>query len=110
MLDLLTAPTGKELPLKRGARAQRSYERLIIGVPRVNGEFLFSFALGEFASDGINITVSRAEEFTKRGKNEEYIDLAKVPNGAVLRNRRPGDRIFPLGAPGEKKIKGLFHR
>lgn len=108
VLDLLTAPTGKELPLKRGARAQRSYEWLIIGVPRVNGEFLFSFALGEFASDGINITVSRAAEFIKRGKNEEYIDLAKVPDGAVLRNRRPGDRIFPLGAPGEKKLKDYF--
>ena len=46
-----------------------------------------------------------AERLNARAGEEEYVDFSKVPDGSVLRSRRPGDRIFPLGAPGEKKLK-----
>ncbi|TZE81585.1 tRNA lysidine(34) synthetase TilS [Calorimonas adulescens] len=37
-----------------------------------------------------------------------YIDFDKVKNGLAVRNRRPGDRIAPLGMTGTKKLKELF--
>jgi tRNA(Ile)-lysidine synthase len=35
---------------------------------------------------------------------------AAIPPGAVVevRNRRPGDRVHPLGAPGERKLKDVL--
>jgi tRNA(Ile)-lysidine synthase len=35
---------------------------------------------------------------------EERLDLDAVHPPLVVRGRRPGDRFFPLGAPGSKKL------
>ena len=105
VLGLLEAQTGKWLPLKRGARACRNYAQLFIGFPQKTEEFCLPFALGEFNAGARRITVSMAERLNARAGEEEYVDFSKVPDGSVLRSRRPGDRIFPLGAPGEKKLK-----
>jgi len=37
-----------------------------------------------------------------------YIDYDKVKNGLAVRNRRPGDRLVPLGMKGTKKLKKLL--
>ena len=36
---------------------------------------------------------------------EEWIDEATLGDGLLVRGRRPGDRVWPLGAPGSKKLK-----
>jgi tRNA(Ile)-lysidine synthase len=36
------------------------------------------------------------------------LDLARLPQGAVLRSRREGDCFHPEGAPGERKLKEFF--
>lgn len=38
----------------------------------------------------------------------QAIDLDKLPADAVVRNRRPGDTVRPVGAPGTKKLKEFF--
>ncbi len=37
-----------------------------------------------------------------------YIDLERVQPPLTVRFRRPGDRFYPLGAPGRKKLKDFF--
>ena len=36
---------------------------------------------------------------------EEWIDEASLGEGLLVRGRLPGDRVWPLGAPGSKKLK-----
>ena len=109
VLDLINAGTGKWVSLKRGAGAQKSYGQIIFAEREEQTEdFAFPFEFGIFRAGSITITVSAAEKFEGRTAAEEYFDLSKVPQDAVIRNRRPGDVIFPLGAPGVKKLKDYF--
>jgi len=39
---------------------------------------------------------------------EAFLDWGRVTGDLVIRNRRPGDRFHPLGAPGSRKLKDFF--
>jgi tRNA(Ile)-lysidine synthetase-like protein len=47
----------------------------------------------------------RALYATKSADLEQYFDADRIEGALVVRNRRPGDRFHPLGAPGSKKLK-----
>lgn len=47
----------------------------------------------------------RALYGTKSADLEQYFDADRIEGALVVRNRRPGDRFHPLGAPGSKKLK-----
>ena len=38
------------------------------------------------------------------GKSSEYLSWDDVRPPLLVRSRRPGDRFFPLGGPGSKKV------
>lgn len=40
--------------------------------------------------------------------HEAFMDWGRVKGRLVIRNRRPGDRFHPLGAPGSRKLKDFF--
>jgi tRNA(Ile)-lysidine synthase len=42
------------------------------------------------------------------GKNEVYLDLDKIQQPLIIRNRRNGDWFQPLGMQGRQKIKNFF--
>ena len=44
----------------------------------------------------------------KKGDNCAYIDYDKVKGEIKVRRRRNGDRFYPVGAPGAKKLKDWF--
>jgi tRNA(Ile)-lysidine synthase len=44
----------------------------------------------------------------RRGKQVAFMDADKIAFPLVVRNRRPGDRIEPLGMTGAKKVKDLL--
>ena len=49
------------------------------------------------------------EEFIRnKTKYEEAVDLDKISMPLMVRTRRPGDRFWPLGSRGVKKIKKIF--
>ncbi|MBC8548832.1 MAG: tRNA lysidine(34) synthetase TilS [Candidatus Brocadiales bacterium] len=49
------------------------------------------------------------EEFKRNKTNyEEAVDLDKISMPLAIRTRRPGDRFWPLGSRGVKKIKDFF--
>ncbi|MHC4139459.1 MAG: tRNA lysidine(34) synthetase TilS [Planctomycetota bacterium] len=49
------------------------------------------------------------EEFKRnKTKDEESVDFDKISMPLMVRTRRPGDRFWPLGSQGVKKIKDFF--
>lgn len=55
------------------------------------------------------ITASYVSYFTKPdSENEAFIDLDKVKLPLLVRNRRKGDKIRPIGMKGTKKLKKLL--
>ncbi len=44
----------------------------------------------------------------KTAPDEAFMDWGRVTGHMVIRNRRPGDRFHPLGAPGSRKLKDFF--
>jgi tRNA(Ile)-lysidine synthase len=43
-----------------------------------------------------------------RDANEVVVDASRVGSHLVVRYRRPGDRLTPLGAPGRKKVQDVL--
>lgn len=48
------------------------------------------------------------EKILRKNKFIKYFDYDKLNNDIILRYRRNGDRFFPLGMKGRKKIKDYF--
>jgi len=40
--------------------------------------------------------------------DQVMVDAAGLTSGLIVRQRRPGDRLHPLGAPGRKKVQDVF--
>jgi tRNA(Ile)-lysidine synthase len=40
--------------------------------------------------------------------NQVFVDASGVGTHLIVRNRRPGDRLQPLGAPGRKKVQDVL--
>ena len=47
-------------------------------------------------------------EHLSRDRSQVTIDAARLGTHLVVRYRRPGDRLQPLGAPGSKKVQDVF--
>ncbi len=47
-------------------------------------------------------------DITKGDAHRAYLDAATVKLPLLVRNRRPGDRFYPLGSKGSKKLKDFF--
>jgi len=100
--------TGAEIPVKYGIFAKYNYGRLIIykKSDRMN-DISFCVPLG-------TVTVFPGGTIKKekgvldphnRDKNSEC--FGRIPEGAVVRTRRPGDVFAPFGS-GEKKLKDFL--
>ena len=48
------------------------------------------------------------KEVLRREKRVAFLDREKTAPPLTVRNRREGDRFFPLGAPGEQKLHDFF--
>ena len=46
--------------------------------------------------------------FREKPVEEEYLDWSQAEGSLTLRFPRPGDRMTPLGAPGERKLQDIF--
>lgn len=42
------------------------------------------------------------------GADQVVVDAGDLGSGLIVRQRRPGDRFHPLGAPGRKKVQDVF--
>jgi tRNA(Ile)-lysidine synthase len=117
-LDNLTkkCESGKRVVLPLGIEARREYDNLILERKKVCSkqmEYEYTMNIpGSLYVKERKLTV-RSELTTKEnvdfnGKNEVYLDLDKIQQPVILRNRRDGDWFQPLGMQGRQKIKYFF--
>ena len=105
---LLTARTGAKRALPNGMEARASYEALLIGKPPelLAVEQMPLLVPGEIRTPAGMYTAQVVPALrTDEGGLVAYLDADKLPGDAVVRRREPGDRFFPLGARGERKLK-----
>ncbi|MEW5784328.1 MAG: tRNA lysidine(34) synthetase TilS [Bacillota bacterium] len=106
----------REIQLPGGARAYRSYRYLII-TREARSPMPLLEAL-PLPVPGTAFLPERGELSAKIQAEEDlvwppapeqaYLDYDTVPQPLTVRNRRPGDRFFPQGAPGSKKLKDFL--
>ena len=117
-LDNLTqkCESGKIIVLPLGIEARREYDNLILERKKVySKQMKYEYTMsipGSLYVKERKLTV-RSELTTKEnvdfsGKNEVYLDLDKLQQPLILRNRRDGDWFQPLGMQGRQKIKTFF--
>lgn len=110
VLALLSAQTGTEIELHGRVSAWTDAQVLRIGEHPDTAEYEVLFV-----PEGETITPRGtffSEHVTswKRPEDgyEAYLDLEKLPEDLVVRSRREGDRFYPLGAPGERKLSDVL--
>lgn len=112
LVEFLSAGTGKELDLPH-SRVRIEYDSIVfmpygetVGTGKERVPFPTDkpteFMGYEFSPDTVTGCVYEREEFTA------YMDADKLPEHLELRTRLPGDRFFPLGIQGSKKLKDYF--
>ncbi|MDD3242252.1 MAG: tRNA lysidine(34) synthetase TilS [Eubacteriales bacterium] len=103
--------TGESLDLPMGLKAVRDAQALVFYFPHEKvGYEVPLLGEGEFACPSGTLRVEAAQRpHSLRHDNalEQWVD-AEALQGAVLRTRRMGDGICPLGAPGSKKLKDFL--
>jgi len=120
----------KALHLPGGLRITRRYERLVMEIPggespggsgdgidtRVAMEgttALPGYGL-ELSAEILSVDESQIEAYLSRRTDrgavsyEEWMDADRVCPPLLARSRRPGDRFFPLGSSGMKKLSDFF--
>ena len=108
---LLEAQTGARLDLP-GARVRTSYGLVLFGKPGkpMPQEFELKLAIpGDTATpEGVFRAEVMPDTAVVPDPYVAYFDLDRLPPDVVARRRRAGDRFFPLGAPGSRKLKECF--
>ena len=105
VLSLKNEENGKSVNLPKGVVAVKDYGRITLYKKNSKEEFYESFKLGTYEFAG---RTYRFEKTTysgqKRSDNRLIADFSKIPDGAVIRNRRLGDTFEKFGG-GTKKLK-----
>jgi len=110
------AESGKRISLPLGIEAKREYDKLILtrdnaSLSQVDYEYPVNIP-GIIHVKETNRTISiekiPRDKMDLQNKEKVYLDLDKIQQTIVLRNRRDGDRFQPLGMKGRQKIKSLF--
>lgn len=73
----------------------------VLDVPEAGKKFRFRF----LTAFNYNNHIAKIK---KTSYNRVYLDADKTGQVFTIRNRRKGDRFFPLGACGERKLKEFF--
>ncbi|SDK87592.1 tRNA lysidine(34) synthetase TilS [Natronincola ferrireducens] len=109
--------TGKKILLPKGIIVKISYNKMIFSTEDKEEVINFYYELRE--DDSIKLNEVQGEIVTKvlmkeegvtisRDKYVKYFDYDKVQGTLNVRNRREGDRFWPLGLTGSKKLKDFF--
>ncbi|MBI4161571.1 MAG: tRNA lysidine(34) synthetase TilS [Acidobacteria bacterium] len=120
VLDLIGAGAGKRIALPGGLEARRVHDRVRIVAaepPRsarpfhrllqVPGDCTLPGGTGRIRCR--ILPPGRAgRDLGAGGPGRAFLDADRVRFPLVVRNRRPGDRFRPLGAPGRRKIQDFF--
>ncbi len=108
---LLTAQTGTCIQLRNGMAAWIDSRYLYLGQYPQQAAFERPLTIpgSTLLPDGGRLEARWANAFALAGDEmEAYLDFDRLPKGLVARSRRNGDRIFPLGGIGRRKLSDYF--
>ena len=117
-IDRLALESGPSatLSLPGKSRAWRRYDSIFIGIPDEESplpEDEVSLAIpGRTVHPGLCIEIEASPPVeggeAPDGKFAADLDSLSLPEGIIVRTRRPGDRFYPPGGAGERKLKEFF--
>jgi tRNA(Ile)-lysidine synthase len=110
VLALLPARTGTVIELTCGISAWTDARTLMIGryPDALDYEVPFEPEGETIAPRGVWFS-ERVSSWTRPTDGyEAYLDYDRLPKDLVVRSRREGDRFYPLGAPGERKLSDVL--
>ena len=106
--SLKNAENGKSVTLPKGVVAVRDYGKITFYKKEEKQDFEKPFSLGDFDFQGKTYRFEIVDDCNaKRVDNRLIADFVKIPQGAVLRTRKPGDTFEKFGG-GAKKLKEYF--
>lgn len=120
VLDLVSDPgSGRQTHLPEGMSVTRLYDRLVFSRPTEQPRETVAPEVAVHVPGATHLPIRRMriecriEEITpdeinrwrrQPHQDEEWADLECVHLPLIVRGRRSGDRFWPLGAPGTKKL------
>lgn len=117
IIKLQQFDTGKTIMLPDNFVAINNYgdihilSKLDLCIENNKSEYKLQLGKNQIAEDiCVNLEIVNIEEINEKLKNNDvkYFDYDKINDDVILRYRRDGDRIVPLGMKGSKKLKDLF--
>lgn len=102
---LFSKESGKEICLPHSITAKKIYDTICFfeNFDSFNAEYIFE-PTKNYKWKKYYISSTFSKEYIKE-KNCEYLDFDTLPSNIVLRTRREGDYIYPLGASGKCSLK-----
>ncbi|MBP5466794.1 MAG: tRNA lysidine(34) synthetase TilS, partial [Clostridia bacterium] len=100
---------GKTVALPLNIKAAREYDKITLFKERARGnDTAVPFTAGLHAISGRTITATMCENVSNEElKKGFYADIDKIPDGAVIRFRKKGDRFTKFGG-GTKSLSDYF--
>ncbi|MEW9096705.1 MAG: tRNA lysidine(34) synthetase TilS [Clostridiaceae bacterium] len=117
IIKLQCSNTGKTIMLPGNFVAINNYgdihilSKLDLCLENNESEYKLQLGKNQITKDiCVNLEIISIEEINEKFKNDDvkYFDYDKINDDVILRYRRDGDRIIPLGMKGSKKLKDLF--
>jgi tRNA(Ile)-lysidine synthase len=111
-LRLAAAPgSARQLHLPRGLRVEKDYTHLVfhrgLPPPRPYCHLLQVPGITRIPEAGLQVE-ARLQPPGAEGEADVRLDWHRLKQPLLVRSRRPGDRMRPLGLGGSKKLQDLF--
>ncbi len=123
-LDIIQDPaSGRKTKLPSGMTIEKRYHQLLFSLPSDDPKEYIAdeiavhlpgktvLPLRRLVIDCSVEEVTAADIAQLRGRatqNEEFVDMDAVTPPLIVRGKRSGERFFPLGAPGSKKLSDFL--
>lgn len=114
--NLLGAKTGKKITLPGNLTAYKEYNKIILSKKNNENKKISKTILklnGITRLETINRSflskiLKKMPETLKCSSNKIYVDFNKCGREIIVRSRNKGDRFYPLGMRGSKKVKNFL--
>lgn len=96
------AQNGAKINLKKNVVAIKEYDKIVVFVENETVDFSIPFSIGKHSIDGLSVEIKPLNIDTDLKKGFKA-DLDKIPDGAVIRFKREGDKFTKFGG-GTKSL------